>query len=105
MARTLPHGAILLSNPSPVRYNNEMEIYLFWSEWDAEVFGFTSDPKGENLPADLAPWSRNGGGQAIYSRPDENQAPNTVVEAIRRDGFYLARNFSRSASSPRHRVH
>jgi hypothetical protein len=96
---------MLLAIPSPVRYNNEMEIYLFWSEWYAEVFGFTSDPKGENLPADLAPWSRNGGGQAIYARPDENQAPNTVVEAIQRDGFYLARNFSRSASPPGHRLH
>jgi hypothetical protein len=71
-----------------------MQIYLFWSEADTSVFGLTLDPEGENLPAEFAPWSRNGDGQAIYADPGERptalNAFDPVVQTVRREGFYLA---------------
>jgi hypothetical protein len=69
-----------------------MQIYLFWSEADTKVFGLTLDPEGENLPIALAPWSRNGDGQAIYVNPDDGRptAPNSVIQAVQRGGVYLA---------------
>ena len=69
-----------------------MQLYLFWSEANTKVFGLTLDPAGENLPNALAPWSRNGDGQAIYTNSEERRPPayNSVVRAVQRRGFYLA---------------
>jgi hypothetical protein len=75
-----------------------MRIFLFWSEWDMEVFGLTSDLEGGNLPPELAPWSKNGEGEALYIGPDNSPASNTIVRAVQRYGFYLARN--RSVTAP-----
>ena len=69
-----------------------MGIYFFWSTVDATVSGLTSDPEGANLPADLAPWIRNGEGQALYTGPaGTDTATNRVLQAVQRDGFYLMR--------------
>jgi hypothetical protein len=76
-----------------------MPIYLFWSESDREVFGFTFESDGGNLPTDLAPWSKNGEGEAL---PDENLASNSVVRAVQRDGFYLARLLRAPLAGPPH---
>jgi hypothetical protein len=77
---------------SPTACARRMQIYLFWSEANIKVFGLTLDPEGENLPSALAPWSRNGDGQAIYADPEEDRAMalNSVVRAVQRGGFYLA---------------
>ena len=77
---------------SPTACARRVQIYLFWSEANTKVFGLTLDPEGENLPSALAPWSRNGDGQAIYADPDEGRptALNSVVRAVQRGGFYLA---------------
>jgi hypothetical protein len=69
-----------------------MQIYLFWSARDRQVFGFTFDPEGTNLPSEFAPWSKNGDGEALYAGPLDTTASNSVVEAVQRDGFYLARS-------------
>jgi hypothetical protein len=75
-----------------------MRIFLFWSEWDLEVFGFTSDLEGRNLPSELAPWSKNGDGEALYTGPDNSPETNTIVLAVQRYGLYLAR--TRAAGAP-----
>jgi hypothetical protein len=73
-----------------------MPIYLFWSQKDVKVFGFTADARGTNLPAALAPWERNGDGTPIYTGPNESlddlSASNKIVRAVQCDGFYLARS-------------
>jgi hypothetical protein len=75
-----------------------MQIYLFWSETDSEVFGFTANIEGENLPAGFAPWSKSGQGGALYLGPAEDltalSVSNSVIRAVQRDGFYLGRSCS-----------
>jgi hypothetical protein len=69
-----------------------MHIYLFWSQRDLGVFGFTSDHDGTNLPVELMPWTKNDGGEALYTGPDEaSGAGNVIIEAVQRHGFRLAR--------------
>jgi hypothetical protein len=69
-----------------------MGIYLFWSAADSVVFGFTADPDGHNLPAELAPWLKNGDGQSLPAAPrNALVASNAVIRTIQRDGFYLGR--------------
>jgi hypothetical protein len=42
---------------------------------------------------ELAPWSKNAGGDLLDPGPDdESLASNSVVRAVQRDGFYLARS-------------
>jgi hypothetical protein len=68
-------------------------IYLFWSQADVEVFGFTADVDGQNLPAEFAPWERNGDGACLYAGPGESLPVSDPVRlAIQSEGFYLCRN-------------
>jgi hypothetical protein len=72
-----------------------MPIFLFWSQTDTDIFGFTTEPEGGNLPAEFAPWSKNGQGAALYLGAGEDLTAagvaNPVVRAIQRDGFYVGR--------------
>jgi hypothetical protein len=68
-----------------------MRLYLFWSTRDIEVFGFTFERTGNNLPIEFAPWSKNGDGGALYANQGGRSSSNGIVEAVQRDGFYLAR--------------
>jgi hypothetical protein len=72
-----------------------MKLYLFWSDLDIGVFGFTEDAGGENLPTEFAPWSKNGEGEPIFYCPaDEPLAGefvNPILRAVDRDGVYLGR--------------
>ncbi len=74
-----------------------MKIYLFWSDMDIGVFGFTSDAEGQNMPADFAPWSKNDLGEALFVSPKEELArpefANPILRAVHRDGFYLCTRF------------
>jgi hypothetical protein len=73
-----------------------MTIFLFQSGYDAEVFGFTSDAAGKNLPAEFSPWTRDGEGSAMRIGVGEGLAgagaSAAVIRAVKRDGFYLARS-------------
>jgi hypothetical protein len=62
-----------------------MPIYIFASETHVAISAFTSDPTGGNLPGIYAPWRSVNGGLTL---PVDTQA-NPVVDAIRRDGFFL----------------
>jgi hypothetical protein len=77
-----------------------MKLYLFWSDLDIGVFGFTEDAGGENLPAEFAPWSKNGSGEAIFrgsaDEPVAGGFVNPILRAVDRDGVYLGRLNARS---------
>jgi hypothetical protein len=68
-----------------------MRIYLFKSEVDAEVFGFTIDETGANLPDRFAPWRSFGDLITSSSKPLLGIGL-TATATIKRDGFYLARS-------------
>lgn len=71
-----------------------MVVFIFWSEADLSVFGFTSDPTGANLPSELAPWTKNGTGVALCTEAESiptYASANPVLLKVDRDGFYLAR--------------
>jgi hypothetical protein len=81
-----------------------MAISLFRSIKEPEVFGFTADPTGTNLPAEFAPWQKSGGGTAAQAYAggslDGLAASDPVVKAVQRDGFYLARSGLTISSAP-----
>jgi hypothetical protein len=73
-----------------------MKIHLFQSTRELDVFGFTNDETGANLPADLAPWTRAGEGCEVETGPDIAVlagvgSSDPVVSAIEHGGFYVAR--------------
>ena len=73
-----------------------MTISLFRSAKEPDVFGFTVDPAGSNLPAQLGPWQSAGAGSAAMSYAemnlDELALSDPVMRAIKQDGFYLTRS-------------
>ena len=80
-----------------------MKIYLFRSTTDTEVFGFTDDPAGINLPVDFAPWRRAGDGTAIYLGDNSVSltgigSSEPVMAAIKRDGYYISRSGASTAN-------
>ena len=73
-----------------------MATFLFRSAREPDVFGFTADPSGANLPEELGPWRRAGAGTAAQSYAgsslDGLASSDPVIKAVERDGFYLARS-------------
>jgi hypothetical protein len=70
-----------------------MAIFLFRSAKEPDVFGFTADPAGANLPAELGPWHKAGTGTAAQSYAGSSlDGLDPVIKAVGRDGFYLARS-------------
>jgi hypothetical protein len=69
-----------------------MAISLFRSTKQPDVFGFTADPSGSNLPAEFAPWQRSGGETAAQAYAGSSleglAASDPVVRAIEHDGFW-----------------
>ena len=64
-----------------------MRVFVFISTRDREVIGFTTDQEGGNLPPGYAPWrSAAGGGAVLLGGGDADP----VIEAVSRDGFFLA---------------
>jgi hypothetical protein len=81
-----------------------MAISLFRSTKEPDLFGFTADPTGANLPAEFAPWQKSGvetAAQAYAGSSLEGlAASDPVVKAVERDGFYLARSGLTIPSTP-----
>jgi hypothetical protein len=71
-----------------------MAISIFRSTKKPDVFGFTADPTGANLPDEFAPWQKSGDAIAAQAYANSSfdglAASDPVVKAIERDGFYLA---------------
>jgi len=61
-----------------------MTISLFRSTKEPDVFGFTVDPTGSNLPAQLGPWQSAGDGTAAMSYAEMNRhcQPDRVENKI-----------------------
>jgi hypothetical protein len=76
-----------------------MMINLFQSAVDPEVFGFTRDANGENLPAQFAPWRKSSQGGSLYLGIGESSAElgsvDPVIRAVQNQGFYLVEAQSR----------
>jgi hypothetical protein len=76
-----------------------MMINLFQSAVDPEVFGFTQDTTGQNLPAKFAPWRKSSQGGSLYLGIGESSAQlgsdDPVIRAVQSQGFYLVGTQSR----------
>jgi hypothetical protein len=81
-----------------------MKLALFRSAKDPDVFGFTADPAGSNLPAALGPWQKAGGGTAAQAYAstslDGLALSDPVIKAVERDGFFLARSGLTISAAP-----
>ena len=79
-----------------------MKLTVFRSTREPDLFGFTADPTGSNLPEALVPWRKVGEGTAAQTCAGDSlggiAASDPVIKAVERDGFYLAR--SGSTTSP-----
>ena len=73
-----------------------MKLTLFRSAKEPDVFGFTADPTGSNLPDEFAPWRKAGEGTAAQTYAEDSlggiASSDPVIRAVERDGFYLARS-------------
>jgi hypothetical protein len=70
-----------------------MQVFIYRSEKYRDVFGFTPDKGGENLPADFGPWKAEGHAAMHAGAPVAGVSGGTdvVLEGIKTEGFYLAR--------------
>ena len=64
---------------------DDTKTYIFASETHTAVSGFTSDPAGNTLPADYAPWRPVSGRRA---KPIARKT-DAIAEVVKRDGFFL----------------
>jgi hypothetical protein len=74
-----------------------MKLTLFRSTKEPDVFGFTADPTGSNLPDEFGPWRKAGEGTAAHAYAGDSldsgiASSDPVMKAVERDGFYLARS-------------
>jgi hypothetical protein len=60
-----------------------MRIYVFVSDKDPDILGFTLDQTGGNLPDALAPWREDTVPGLVVTDCDDDP----ISEAVRRDGF------------------
>ena len=71
-----------------------MTFALFRSSSDPNLFGFTADAEGSNLPAELGPWEKAGGGTAhrLSAGADLEALASSdlIIKAVEEDGYFLA---------------
>nr|WP_294518285.1 hypothetical protein [uncultured Rhodopila sp.] len=78
-----------------------MKLILFRSTKDPATFAFTADTEGSNLPLAFAPWQKAGVG-AIGIGLEGLATFGPVIEAVRRDGYFLAQGPAESVSGSAH---
>ena len=61
-------------------------VFLFLSQADRDLMGFTVDKTGSNLPPEYAPWKPASGGVAI---PLGGGNTSSIIEAVQQDGYLL----------------
>ena len=74
-----------------------MKLTLFRSAKEPELFGFTADPTGSNLPDEFGPWRKAGEDTAAQAYAGDSldsgvASSDPVMKAVERDGFYLTRS-------------
>jgi hypothetical protein len=74
-------------------------INLFQSDLDPEVFGFTQDSTGQNLPETFAPWRKSSRGGSLYlgvgESSDQLASADPVIRAVQSRGFFLVETRAR----------
>jgi hypothetical protein len=72
-----------------------MRLHIFRSGREPDVFGYTADESGVNLPRGLGPWMR-AEKEPLDVEPDASApglgASGPVIARVARDGFYVARS-------------
>jgi hypothetical protein len=70
-----------------------MQIFVFRSDKDNDVFGFTGERHGRNLPAEFAPWTPLGHNEMTVGNKVSGVTggADAVTKGIARDGFFVAR--------------
>jgi hypothetical protein len=63
-----------------------MRIYVFVSNKDPDVLGFTSEGTGANLPGAYGPWREEVVSGFCVVATDGDP----ISDAVRRDGFYIS---------------
>jgi hypothetical protein len=66
-------------------YNAGMRIYVYVSQQDPDILGFTSDEAGANLPDGHGPWREEIEPGVVVIDTDDDP----IAKAVRRDGFYV----------------
>jgi hypothetical protein len=73
-----------------------MKLTLFRSTTEPDIFGFTVDPTGSNLPDEFGPWRKAGEGIAARTHEgnsfDGLASSDPVIKMVEKHGFYLARS-------------
>jgi len=70
-----------------------MQVFIFQSSIDSEVFGFTKDQAGGNLPPDLGPWKPHGNAAMSTGQGVAGIGPSDpILAAIEASGFYVGRS-------------
>lgn len=83
-----------------------MKLHIFQSSREPDVFGFTADEAGNNLPSEFSPWLEPGNGgeteTSLGSSMMRDGSSGPIFTAIQRDGFYVARSetLSRATGIP-----
>jgi hypothetical protein len=72
-----------------------MRIYVFVSDKDPAILGFTSDEAGANLPDALGPWREEVEPGIFVVGTDHDP----ITEAVRRDGFCIFPGWERLLSA------
>jgi hypothetical protein len=73
-----------------------MKLTLFRSTKEPDIFGFTVDPTGSNLPDEFGPWRKAGEGSVARTHGgnglDGLASSDPVTKMVEKQGFYLARS-------------
>jgi hypothetical protein len=73
-----------------------MKFTLFRSTKEPDMFGFTSDPTGNNIPGQFGPWLKAGEGSSAQTYAGDSleglALSDPVIRAVEHEGFYLARS-------------
>jgi hypothetical protein len=62
-----------------------MRIYVYASQLDPRIVGFTRDETGANLPSDLGPWDR----EDVPGITVMTETGDPISDAVERDGFHV----------------
>jgi hypothetical protein len=88
-----------------------MKVRLFRSEKEPELFAYTSEQTGANLPSEFAPWIQTPTGPAREAGSQSSKNGNgigaAIAEAVIRDGFCLtcSRSTSERLGLDAHSIH
>ena len=73
-----------------------LKLTLFRSTKEPDIFGFTSDPTGHNLPGQFGPWHKAGQGSSAQTYAGNSleglALSDPVIRAVEHEGYYLARS-------------